>query len=314
MRILNGSGKIKSHLKYPVVTFGNYDGVHKGHIKIIKKVVECAKKRSGTSILFTFTPHPVKTLAPGLAPPILQTDGQKMELIDSMGIDIVVFEPFTKKLAELSADDFFHKTIVRNIGAKEIIVGYDFTFGQHRSGTTNELKMMAEKEGIKVSVIDAVFLRDSLISSTHIRHYIERGEMEAAKSMLSRPYAISGRVVKGRGIGSELGFHTANLKTDNELIPPPGVYITATYIRKPKTRYASITNIGFNPTFGTGELSIETHILDFKKNLLGRDIEVEFYKKIRREMTFESIEALRQQIEKDVIRARRYYEKRISVR
>lgn len=309
MKIVKGSLHFRTASKYPVVTLGNYDGVHKGHQKIVKATVKAAKAHRGKSILYTFYPHPARFLSPELAPRMLQTMEQKAEMLEGLGLDIMMVEPFTKALSKLSAVEFFKKILVERIGAKEIIVGYDFTFGAHRSGSIDDLQRLSASHGIRFHVVEAVFSKESLLSSTHIRKLVEKGEMESAEDMLGRPYALSGKVIRGRGIGKELGFRTANLKTANELIPPPGVYITETMFGKKIHR--SATNIGYNPTFGGTELTIETYVLDFKGNLLGKKMEVLFHKKIRREMTFESVDDLRAQIARDVEQARNYHEKRI---
>lgn len=294
-------------MKYPVVTIGNFDGVHKGHVKLIEKVVTIAKKHKGRSILFTFDPHPVAVLAPELAPPLLQSCPQKIEEIKKLGIDKIIVRPFTKRTALQTADIFFEKIIVKEIGAKEVVVGYDFTFGLHRTGTTEHLQKLGKKFGIKVHVIRAYFHKESLISSTHIRHFIELGRVDAANAMLGRAFSVSGRVVKGRGIGAELGFSTANLRPQKTLIPPTGVYITSTKIGRNGRWLESITNIGYNPSFNGTELVIETHILGFSKKLHGQHIEVRFHKHIRREMTFESMDALRNQIRNDIKEVKRYF-------
>lgn len=309
MKTIVGSKRLRGGLKYPVLTLGNFDGVHRGHQKIIKKVISIAKRNGGTSILYTFDPHPVSVLAPKLTPPLLQTVDQKTRILGDMGLDLVVIEPFTKELAHFSAADFFENIVIKRIGAGEIVVGYDFTFGRHRSGKIEDLERMASSAGVKVHVIDAVFLKDTLISSTNIRHYIKKGDVESATAMLGRPHSVEGIVIKGRGMGAKLGFHTANLKTGTTLMPPPGVYITATTPEKSGRKYPSATNIGYNPTFCGTDLSIETYLLDFDGNLLKQNMIVEFYKKIRREMTFDSADDLRRQITKDIAKIRRYHEK-----
>lgn len=311
MKVILGTSKLKRHYRYPVVTLGNFDGVHIGHRHIFENILKIAKKNDGTSILYTFDPHPVKILAPKLAPPLIQTREQKISTISSLNIDLTIIESFTKKFAKQSADHFFEKILVEKLGAKEIVIGYDFTFGSHRLGTVDHLKELSKKAGIKFHIVDAVFKGESLVSSTHIRHYIERGELESANLMLGRPYSVEGTVMKGRGIGAKLGFHTANLKTANELILPPGVYISKTFIKESGKQHKSVTNIGFNPTFGGSELSVETHILDFNKTLVRSHLEISLYKKIRREMTFESTDALRKQIEADIEETRKYYAKRV---
>lgn len=309
MKVVRDLSCLKKGLKTPILTLGNFDGVHKGHQKIINSVTQRAKALGGTSVLLTFFPHPVKILAPELKPPLLQTEGQKKEILQTLGLDVLVVETFTKSLAKLNAEEFFKKILIKKIGVEEIFVGYDFTFGQHRTGTTQELKKLGQKNGINVHVIDAVFFRETLISSTHIRHFVETNNLKMVTSMLGRPYSIVGKIVRGRGVGSEIGFHTANLSTKNEIIPPAGVYITT--LRLAKKFFPSITNIGYNPTFGGYPLSIETHILDFRRDILGENVELEFHKKTRREMTFETVDDLHRQISADAEESRRYHAKRI---
>jgi riboflavin kinase/FMN adenylyltransferase len=308
MKIIRGSNNLRGRFRHPVLTFGNFDGLHRGHVKIIEKVVSLAKAGGRPSVVYTFDPHPVRILSPELAPRLLQTAEQKTRMLGGLGINAVIFEPFTAGYAKLGARQFFDRIIKGRIGAAEIVIGYDFTFGVHRTGKAEDLEKFAGDAGIRIHVVNAVFQGESLLSSTHIRHFVEKGEMEDAAKMLGRPYSITGSVVSGRGIGAKLGFHTANLKPENELIPPPGVYVTAAAAGGKKRM--SVTNVGYNPTFGGTALSIETYILDFDGHLQGRRIELEFHKKIRREMTFESIDALRREIRKDVSKTRKYYEKK----
>ena len=304
MKIVRGSRQSVPNGSSSVIAIGNFDGIHLGHKKIIEKTISLAGK-DGISVIYTLEPHPAKLLIPELAPPLLQTQKQKERMFERLGVEILIIEPFTKEFAVLKPRDFFRSIIKDRLMAREIVVGYDFTFGFHRLGKISDLKSLAERENIKVHVVDAVFVNEMLVSSTHIRILIERGDIETANTLLGRAYSIIGKVVKGRGVGQTLGFHTANLDTRNELIPPPGVYITKTQIWDKE--YPSVTNIGFNPTFGTGNLSIETHILDFEENILEKEIEIEFYKKIRNEMTFPSVNDLREEIKKDILEARRFY-------
>jgi len=312
MKIIQGSQNLKKHHAYPVLTMGNFDGLHKGHQKIIKTIQTIAKRNRGTSVVYTFDPHPVRILCPDLTPPLIQTLDQKSHMMDNLCVDLLIVEPFTKHLSHLTFQQFFSEIILKKIGAREIVIGYDFTFGQKRAGKIEDLDQLAKKEDIRVHTIDAVLQQGSLLSSTLIRHFIERGEITQAKSMLGHPYSITGAIIKGRGVGAELGYHTANLSPLNEIIPPPGVYITSTIIQGDGRSYPSVTNIGYNPTFGGTDLSIETYLIDYKSNLLRKKIELFFHSKIRREMTFESVDELRKQITTDVTKARQYHAKRIS--
>lgn len=307
MKIIRGSKNLPKGKKSPILTMGNFDGVHLGHQKIFKEVKRIAHKSNGVSIAYTYSPHPVRLLAPHEAPLLIQTETQKFKSIEACEIDFCIIEKFNKGFSELKPDQFFEHIILKNICPTTIIVGYDFTFGYHRSGTTELLEKFCGDSGISFQVIPALFIGNKLLSSTQIRRYITDGHIEEANSMLGRKYSIEGVVKKGKGIGKSLGFHTANLKTPNELIPPQGVYISYTTIggSKPK-RHQSLTNIGYNPTFGGTELSIETHILDYSGNLYGTNITVEFLKRIRSEMLFDNPGQLQRQIHMDIKLARAY--------
>lgn len=300
MKVVRESQDIKMPFKAVVLTMGNFDGVHLGHQRIFKEVADRALRVNGTSVVYTYDPHPVKVVAPNAAPSLIQTEAQKLSLIESYGIDICIVEKFTPEFAKLTAKEFFDEVVLERLAPKCIIVGYDFTFGIHRSGTVEMLERLAPKNNIELVVVEAMFLEETLLSSTQVRTYISRGRIEEANAMLGRPCSLVGKVVKGRGIGGKIGFHTANIEIENELIPLTGVYVTKTLGKR------SVTNIGYNPTFGGTNLTVETHILDFSGDLCGRQLEVEFYKRLRAEKVFKNVEDLRHQIECDVKEARAY--------
>ncbi|PIR17355.1 MAG: hypothetical protein COV46_04990 [Deltaproteobacteria bacterium CG11_big_fil_rev_8_21_14_0_20_49_13] len=301
MRIVKGSASFKGSSKPVCLTIGNFDGVHLGHQKIFRLLSKKAKRLNGTAVVYTFDPHPVKRVAPSSSPKLIQTFDQKMRSLKDNCIDITVVEPFTSSFSCLNARDFFKRVIIERIDPSYMIVGHDLTFGRHRMGTIDLLHKLCLENGIGFEVVDAVLLKEILISSTQIRALVKAGDVEKACSLLGRPYALTGKVVKGRGIGGEIGFHTANIIPQNELTPPEGVYITKTL------GHISVTNIGFNPTFGGKKIVIETHILNFSKKLYGKNIEVVFYKRIRDEMVFENPAALKKQIGKDIEKAKGYF-------
>lgn len=287
-----------------VATLGVFDGVHRGHQQIFHKVMRRAQILRGTGLVYTFDPHPVKILVPEACPPMLMTLSQRIAAIRAAGIDRVVVQKFTRRFSRMSPSAFFRQVIRKRLKVREIFVGYDFTFGFHRSGTAKHLEAMGQKAGVRVTVVEPTLWKERLVSSTQIRRLLSRGQVSAAEDLLGRPYALEGRVIKGRGIGGrELGIHTANLKSENEGILSTGVYATVTVVGK--KRYASVTNIGPNPTFGPGPLSIETHLLNFRRPLLGRRIRVEFVEKIREEITFASAAKLAVQIRNDIRVARK---------
>lgn len=303
-----GSENFSKNIINPVVALGNFDGVHIGHKKIIESAIFSAKKVGGKSVVYTFDPHPVRVLSPSDAPPLLQTLNQKLDSIEKLGVDIVIIESFTHSFAALDAQLFFETVLVNNIHAKGLIVGYDFTCGIHRKGTIEFLEKLGATYGIKINIVDAQFLGDTLISSTNIRRLLEHGDVKSANLLLGRPYLIEGKVVKGRGLGGNQLVHTANIETQNELIPKNGVYITNALVAGHS--YSSVTSIGNNPTFKNSPFSIETHLIDINMDVLGMDISIKFIKRARDQITFDSVELLREQINIDINIAREEFRSR----
>ncbi|MBN2321752.1 MAG: riboflavin biosynthesis protein RibF [Acidobacteria bacterium] len=292
----------------PVVTIGNFDGVHLGHQNLIRELVSRAAEIGGTPIVFTFNPHPLQVLAPNNAPLQIQTLDQKLATIESLGIPLVVLIPFDMQLAQISARDFAEKVLWEKLRPREIYVGPNFAFGNRRQGSFNLLKEIGEEKGFLTGKIHQVQFRGNRVSSTAVRQALISGQVSLARRLLARPFALSGTVVHGTGIGTEFNFPTANLKTSNELIPRQGVYITLLSVDG--RRYKSVTNIGFRPTVNkdeTGDLSIETHIFDFSQDIYGHEIELEFLVRLRNERRFSGEQELIRQIEIDIRRAGRYF-------
>lgn len=294
--------------KNPVIALGVFDGVHRGHRNIFQKALRRAKEIGGTAVVYTFDPHPVKILAPDACPPMITTLAQRIELIAGQGIRHIVVEKFTKTFSHQTPEKFFLATIVKRLEARELFVGYNFTFGVHRSGNIDHLKSFGRKTGIRVNVVEPYLRGETLVSSTQVRQVLARGNLPKAEELLARPYFMEGRVVHGHGRGKKLGIHTANLEPDNDLILPTGVYITVTWVSGKKCR--SVTNIGANPTFGPAPVTIESHLLGFSRSLLGRTVRIEFFEKIREEIAFSSPSALADQIRKDIRRATEFFAKR----
>jgi len=293
-----------------IVALGVFDGVHRGHRELFRKVIARAKAVRGKSAVYTFDPHPVTVVAPAAAPRMINTLEQRIDLIESLGIDKVVVQKFTKAFSQLTPEAFFRKVIVETLKAREIFIGYNFTFGVKRSGTVETLEALGRPLGIDIHILQPFLWRGTLVSSTQVRHYLAAGDLPRAEDLLARPYFLEGRVVKGRGIGGkQLGIHTANLDIENDPILPTGVYVTYTHIGG--RRLKSVTNIGPNPTFGSGPVTIETHILEgFKKNIVGKTLKVDFLKKIREEIRFSTPADLVKQIGKDIKTAERIFMER----
>jgi riboflavin kinase / FMN adenylyltransferase len=300
--------QLTSPLKNPVLTIGNFDGVHRGHLALFEKVKNRARALEGQSAVMTFQPHPLKIMDPNKAPLLITPTEQKLELIARAAVDVIFCIPFDRTFAGIAAEDFVKNILVEKIGIKELVIGYDYTFGHQRTGNIDLLLQMGEDLGFQVHVVQPVRIGSWVVSSTSIRDLVRAGNLSDAKTLLGRDYQISGTVVKGKNRGGRLlGFPTANLELVDELFPKKGVYAVQVLIDHHK--YNGVTNIGCNPTFGQGPLSIETHILDFSGDLLGQVIKVKFMKRMRSEKTFESVKELARQIDLDVKDARAYLEK-----
>lgn len=300
--------QLEKPLRNPVLTIGNFDGVHKGHLVLFDKVKQKARAIKGQSVVITFDPHPIKIMKPGNGPPLITPTQQKLELIDDAGIDVIVCISFTKQFAAISARDFVHNILVDRIGIKEIVVGYDYTFGHGREGNIDLLRETGNRLGFGVHVVEPVRTDHTLVSSTSIRNLVQEGKLSEAKKLLGRNYQICGTVVKGKNRGGRLlGYPTANLELIDELTPKVGVYAVKVLIDD--LIYNGLTNIGYDPTFGSGPFSVETHILDFSGDLLGKTIRINFIERLRDERPFKTVQDLADQIGQDIIRARELFRK-----
>lgn len=293
--------------KPTVLTLGVFDGLHLGHQQIMNRVVERARVVNLPATVLTFDPHPRAVLRPETAPPLLQTFEQKMEGMERLGINQVVVLNFTPELARVSADDFLRKIIFGRLDASEVYLGHGFAFGHNREGRFELLKSVADELGRVAEEVPELSIRRHRVSSTMIRRLLAAGRINVARRMLGRPYGIESRVIEGRKVAkSQLQFPTANLKPHNTVTPANGVYVTLTLVESEWRR--SITNIGHKPTFGgEPDVTIETHVLDFDRELYGEKIRVRFMHRLRGERKFDSVDALRSQIESDLKRAGDYF-------
>ncbi len=304
MSIITDLSELKSPIQNPVLTIGNFDGVHKGHLALFERVKQIAKEINGSSVVMTFDPHPIKVLSNGNGPPVITPTPQKLRLIKEAGIDIILCLPFTKEFANIPAKDFVEKILVEKIGVKYVVVGYDYSFGKNRQGNIEFLKKMAQRYQFKVEVVEPVSINGIIVSSTKIRKLVQEGKLEEAKLLLGRNYQVTGTVISGKNRGARiLGYPTANLKLIDELTPKVGVYAVKVHIDNEV--YKGVANIGYNPTFGNGAFSVETHIIGFNRNILGKEIIVEFVKRLRDEKKFESPSELAEQIKKDIQEAQK---------
>ncbi len=298
MEIILGIDQIKNPFVNPVVTLGNFDGIHLGHQRIFEKVIEEAKKIHGESVVITFDPHPLKILHPEKCPPLLTPFRKKMMLIEKTGIEKVLCIPFTRAFAEISPLEFVQQVLVERIKAKKIIVGYNYRFGKGKIGNVETLKNHCQLFNVEVEVVAALKVHDTIVSSSKIRELLKEGEVEKASTLLGKDYSVIGRVIEGARRGHLLGFPTANLEISDELYPKPGVY--AVGVEWHSQLFNGVANIGFNPTFDSKVFSIEVFILNFDQNIYGNEIQVSFRRRIRNEIRFNSPSDLIDQIKQDV--------------
>jgi riboflavin kinase/FMN adenylyltransferase len=305
MEIILGTANLKKKFNTPVITIGNFDGIHLGHQKIFKEVKQRSSELKGDSIVYTFEPHPLNILSPHKKVPLITSFSEKIKLIEESGIDIVICEDFTPEYANLSPRQFVKNILMDKIGIRAIFVGHNYAFGKGREGNIVTLKWLGEESDFEVHVVDAVKVDNVPVSSTKIRDIIQKGEVKKAARFLGRNYSISGKVGKGKDRGKGLGFPTANLKSVKEIHPKPGIYVVHVFYRD--RPYQGVVNIGFNPTFADHTLSIEVHILDFNKDIYDEDIKISFVERLRDEKAFDSPETLVEQINKDVERTREIF-------
>ena len=305
MTVIEGLSNLNFSPRGPVVCVGNFDGVHVGHQALFRKVMERALAIGGRSVAITFDPHPVRVLNPAGGPPLLTVKPRKEELIAEMGLDYLINVQFTRQFAALSARDFVNKILIRKIRLKELVIGYDQAFGAGRQGGVEFIQEAGREMGFPVHVVGPVMIDGEAASSTRARQMIQDGQVQEVVPILGRPYQISGRVVKGHDRGGRiLGFPTANLRLINEVVPAKGVYAVKAEMEGGPA-LMGVTNVGHNPTFGGQDLSVETFILDFEKDLYGQFVRLNFMARLRDEMKFESFKELAAQIGRDVELARK---------
>jgi len=303
MNVIYDLNTLETTLERPVITIGNFDGVHRGHLALFEKVKERAHALHGQSALMTFEPHPIRLMKPEKPIPLITPIRQKLELIGKAGIEYIFCVPFTREFAAITAKDFVLDILVGKIGVKEVVVGYDYTFGHQRKGNVEFLQEMGDRWGFRLHIIGPIHMDEALVSSTTIRGLVQDGRLSEARVLLGRDYQISGTVVRGQNRGGRLlGIPTANLNLIDELIPKRGIY--AVTVNVDGKICNGVTNIGYNPTFGDSALTVETHLLDFSEDLLGKTIKVNFIQRLRDEVSFDSIQDLSDQIKRDIQQAR----------
>jgi len=303
MDVIRGIENIPADLRGAFVTIGNFDGVHLGHRHIFGQLVEKAGAQGRPSVVISFDPHPKQVLHPELRPFYLITPlEEKTRLIAETGIGTLILIPFSLEYARTTAEAFIRTVLWEKLRIGEILIGHDYTFGREKEGNATFLTEFGRQLGFAVEVMDAFQVEGQTVSSTRIREAILKGEVAVAAKLLGRPYNLGGKVIPGRHRGVGLGFPTANIHPEKELLPPRGVY--AVHARIEGKRFEGVVNIGFNPTFAGETLSIEVHLFDFNKDIYGMPLDVLFIERIRDEIRFASPEALIAQIDRDIVRAR----------
>jgi riboflavin kinase/FMN adenylyltransferase len=287
----------------PVLALGNFDGVHRGHRKILDRLLRVAGEHGATSVVMTFNPHPPRVVRPDKAPALLMTMPQKLEALAAAGVQGAAIVHFTHDVSRWDPETFVKTVLVDWLRVAEVWVGANFLFGRDRSGNYSLLRALGARYGFKTEKIDPVRYKDFVVSSTRIRRLVSEGRVDEAGALLGHQYYIDGSVIRGDARGRTIGFPTANLCTDNELLPPYGVYATTATIDG--VVRPSVTNVGVRPTIETsGRPTVETHVFNFERDIYGTSVRIGFVQRLRDERPFETLDALRAQIGADCDRAR----------
>ncbi len=302
MKVVHDLENLQPTPQGTVLTIGNFDGVHLGHREIFRKVLRRARQVSGTATVLTFEPHPLRLLAPEHAPPRINTPPEKIRLMEASCIDLLVILPFDRDLAAMSADDFVRHLLVEKLAVRHLVVGYDYAFGRGREGNLAFLQQKAAEYGFVLETLDPISHAGEVYSSTRIRQSLQAGDVAGVVDVLGRNFTLDGRVVHGAGRGRTLGFPTANLDTDKEVLPANGVY--AVKVKWRERLYDAVVNIGDRPTFQDQEATLEIHLLDFQQSLYGETLRLYFVERLRGEQSFASVDALQQAIQGDIEQAR----------
>lgn len=308
MRVLRSLDELSGPLPRPVLTIGNFDGVHRGHQRILEKALREARLCRGTAVAMTFDPHPERVLAPEAASPLLTTLAQKLALLEAGGIELALVVPFTRQLSQLAPRQFIEEIVCRRLGTQVLCVGSNFRFGHRQAGDVRLLCELSGLLGFRLRVVPPVLVRGQTASSSLIRSLVEEGRVAEASRLLGRPFALTGQIQPGAGRGRPLGFPTLNLQPEQECLPARGVYTTETLVAG--RAFRSATNVGLRPTFDGSALVVESHLLDFSETVASGRLEVRFHQRLREEKKFPSPEALQAQIARDVARTRLFFRRR----
>lgn len=302
--VVRGAFALPAPLDASVVTLGAFDGVHRGHQALISRAVTLAKARGIPAVAYTFDPHPAKVLAPKMAPPTICSLSERVRLLLSLGIDQVVAEPFDAAFSQITADEWASRYLVGQLHPAHVVVGFNFTYGKDRGGDAEHLRTTGAEYAFSVEIVEPVVLNGIVASSTRVREFLLEGNLQGAELLLGRRYAVTGKVVEGDRRGRTIGFPTANVEPDHELIPAHGVYATRIDVGDGVLR-DSVTNVGKRPTFSGTHVTVETYVFDWTEDLYGKRVRIEMVERLRDERRFDGIDALVAQLNRDVEDARR---------
>ena len=303
---INSLIEAKEYLEYSAAALGNFDGVHRGHQKLISRCVEIASEKKLVSAVFTFLNHPANEIAGKSIVRNLMTSREKADAIEKLGVDVLVSIPFEDRVRMSTPEIFAKEILTGDLHAKHAVCGYNYSFGYKGAGKPEDLIRFGKEFGFEVTVMDQIDVDNEAVSSTLVRQRLAEGNMESVEKLCGRRYSISGKVMQGEKLGRKMGFPTVNLSLNTDMaLPPNGVYITNIFVNN--IVYHSVTNIGNKPSVGHFAKNAETHIFGFNEDTYGQQIKVEFIKMLRPEVKFRSIKELSAQIDKDCIAARQYH-------
>lgn len=288
-----------------VLTIGNFDGMHRGHQEILKRVLADARRKECMAAVLTFFPHPVRVLRPADAPALLSTLEQRLAAFEAAGIEAALVLRFDEALSKMGAEEFIEKYLAETMRAREVLVGDNFRFGHKQKGDVATLRALGKRFGFEVEIVGSLQVDDSVVSSTAVRTAVREGQMEDAARLLGRPFTLSGLVQSGTGQGRKLVVPTLNLKTEQELLPKRGVYVTRTIVGGESFR--SVTNVGMRPTFNGAHVAVESNLFGFDQEVSSGRMEVEFLSRLRDEQKFSRVDALREQVLKDIEKAKEFH-------
>jgi len=307
MRVFHSLDELPADWNSTVISIGNFDGVHRAHRKVLANVSQRARQLGGHSVAITFDPHPLRVVRPESAPALISALTQRIAALEQTGIDATLILPFTQQLAIISPREFVQKMVVEGLHAKEVHEGASFHFGHRAEGDCDTLKELGREFGFAVTIYPEMRWSNETVSSSRVRQLLAAGNVTSARHLLDRPFSIFGTPAKGRGYGTRYTVPTINLAPYPELVPKNGVYITCTQVSD--EQFESVTNVGNRPTFDGPSFTIETHLLNFHPIALDEQtaVEIKFLKWLRSEIKWPNPEALKQQIGKDVDRAKRFF-------